>query len=101
MESLEENILVIGLRIKNMEEELYSIKMETDMMDIGLTACLRAKAEWYTQMRIYTKVNGMKEKGMDMEYLLKEMETTLKAIGSMTWERVKAVTTIMTRINYL
>ena len=31
----EENILEIGLKIKNMEEEPFSSKIVTDMMDTG------------------------------------------------------------------
>lgn len=44
-ESLGENTLGIGLKIKNMEEELFSLKMETDMMDIGLTIRCKVKEE--------------------------------------------------------
>ena len=35
LENLEENILEIGLKIKNMEEELSSLRIVIDMMDIG------------------------------------------------------------------
>ena len=43
----------------------------------------------------------MKERGMDMEYLLREMEIISKDIGLMIKEKDKAVTIIMIKINYL
>ncbi len=45
LENLEENTRVIGSRIRNMAEVLSFIRMETDMMGIGLMACLKGKAE--------------------------------------------------------
>jgi hypothetical protein len=45
VESLGENTLVIGLRIRSMEEVLSSTRMVTDTMDSGLMACLKARAE--------------------------------------------------------
>ena len=36
---------MIGLKIRNMVEELFSIKMEIDMMVIGLMDPLKVKAE--------------------------------------------------------
>jgi hypothetical protein len=41
----EENTLEIGSKIKNMEEELSSLKIATDTMDIGSTVCHREKVE--------------------------------------------------------
>ena len=41
--SSEENILAIGLRIKNMEEELSFSKIVIGMMDIGSMECLKEK----------------------------------------------------------
>lgn len=45
MESSEENTLVIGSRIRSMEEEPFSIRMVIDMMATGSTVCLKAKGE--------------------------------------------------------
>jgi hypothetical protein len=41
----EENTLEIGSKIKNMEEELSSLKIATDTMDIGSTVCHKEKVE--------------------------------------------------------
>lgn len=41
--NLEENTLEIGLKIRNMVEELSSTKMETVMMVIGWLECLKEK----------------------------------------------------------
>jgi hypothetical protein len=41
----EENTLEIGSKIKNMEEELSSLKIVTDTMDIGSTVCHKEKVE--------------------------------------------------------
>lgn len=99
-ESWEENTLVIGLKIDDTEEEHFSIKMETDTMGIGLTESLKEKEEWFMRTKTFMKDNGMKVRGMAMAFWLREMEIILKDIGLTTWEKDKAVTTIMTKTNY-
>jgi len=64
----EENILVIGLKIKNMEEEHFSLKIVIDMTDIGWMECHKEKVEWYTIMETFMKVNGTKVKEMVMGF---------------------------------
>jgi hypothetical protein len=84
-----------------MVEELSFIRMEIDMMGTGLMACHRVKVEWFMQMKIYMKDNGMKVKEMGMVCWLKETEIISKDIGSTIWEKDKAVTIIMIKISCL
>jgi hypothetical protein len=56
------------MKIANTEEEHSSTKMETDMMVIGSMECPKEKVEWSIKMKIFMKVNGMKEREMVMEY---------------------------------
>ncbi len=83
-----------------MEEEHFSIKMETDTMVIGSMVLHKEREEWFMLMKTFMKANGMRERETDMEFWLKEMEIILKVTGLTTWERVKAVTITMIKINY-
>ena len=47
------------------------------------------------------KANGMKERETGTEFLQSEMEITLKVIGSMINEKVKALTTLVRKTNFL
>jgi len=62
--------------------------------------CLRVKEEWFIITETYMKVNGMKEKEMGMEFWQKEMAITLRAIGWMIKEKVKALISIVIKTNF-
>jgi hypothetical protein len=52
-------------------------------------------------MEIFMKDNGMRVREMVMEFLQRETVTILKDIGLMIKEKVRARTSIVTRINFL
>lgn len=96
-----ESIPATGLKTRSMVEEPSFSKTVTDTMDTGSMECLKEKAEWFTQMEISMKANGMREREMVMAFLLREMEIILKVIGSMTSVKDKALISTVTKTSSL
>jgi len=100
MESSEESTQETGLKIKNTVEAPSFTKMEIDTMDIGSQECLKERAVWFTLMKIFMRVNGMRVNAKDTVSLQKEMATILKVTGLMIWEKVRAVISITIRTSF-
>jgi len=75
--------------------------MMIDMMDFGRTIFHMVMEEWYMQMEMFMKVNGILVNEMVMVCSQNEMETTLKEDGLMINEKDKVVIFTLQRTKFL
>ena len=74
------DILRMELKV---ERENQLSKMETDLMDGGLTMKFKVKARMYLSMEMYMKDKSKWERDMEREHTYMKMEMSLLVIGKM------------------